>query len=392
MSSADLFDPGNYRHGPPHDLFAEARRREPVSRQALPDGSYGWAVLRHAAVLEVSREPSRYSAAAGGVVAEDLATEQLEMMRHMLLAMDPPAHQEHRRPLVPAFSPRTVAGLEEQVRAVCRSIMDDAARRGEVELVHEVCAPLPTAVIGQLMGLPPEDWSRVQGWAEAIAAGEDPAAGEAAIEMAMYGIEFAARRREGDGRDDLASLILGTTFGAGLMSDVDFGSFFVQLVTAGNDTTKTMLSSGVLALLQHPDQLSDLRADAGLIPGAVEEVLRFANPINYFRRTATSDSVLAGVPIAAGDKVLMVYTSANRDESVFAEPDRFDVRRDPNPHVAFGSGEHFCLGTHLARLEGRVFFEELLSSFTSIELTGEPQWTGSILNLSLARLPVVLRP
>jgi len=174
------------------------------------------------------------------------------------------------------------------------------------------------------------------------------------------------------------------------MSDIDFGSFFVQLVTAGNDTTKTMLAGGLLALLQHPGQLAELRADPGLIPGAVEEILRWANPLHYFRRTATAATELRGVPIASGDKVLMYYTSANRDEDVFADPHRFDIHRTPNPHLSFGIAEHFCLGVHLARLEGKVFLEELLTTFGTVELVGEPRRTRSNLNNAVKVLPIRL--
>jgi cytochrome P450 len=176
------------------------------------------------------------------------------------------------------------------------------------------------------------------------------------------------------------------------MSELEFGSFFVQLVVAGNDTTKTMLSSGLLALLQHQDQLSALREDPSLIPSAVEEILRWANPLHYFRRTATADTEIRGVPIREGDKVAMWYTSANRDEDVFDDAQRFDVRRRPNPHLSFGIAQHFCLGVHLARLEGRVFFEELLKTFSRIDLTGEPNRIRSNLNNGLKRLPVRLQP
>jgi cytochrome P450 len=252
--------------------------------------------------------------------------------------------------------------------------------------------------MGELFGLPREDWSRIQRWAERttsgqdteVSGGRDDSAGEAAVEMAMYAIDFAGRRRTAAPVDDLTSLILGATFGDAPMSDVDFGSFFVQLVTAGNDTTKTMLSSGLLALLHHPDQLAAVRADRGLVPGAVEEILRWANPLHYFRRTATGDAEVNGSRIEAGQKVAMVYTSANRDEAVFADPHDFDVRRDPNPHLSFGIAEHFCLGAQLAKLEGRVFFEEALATFPTIELTGEPIRVRSNLNNSLKRLPVHL--
>jgi cytochrome P450 len=164
----------------------------------------------------------------------------------------------------------------------------------------------------------------------------------------------------------------------------------VQLVTAGNDTTKTMLSSGLLALLQHPEQLAEVRADPGLLPGAVEEILRYENPLHYFRRTTTADTTLHGVDIPEGDKVLMYYTSANRDETVFDDPNTFDIHRSPNPHLSFGIGEHFCLGAHLARLEGRIFFEEVLSTFSDIELTGDPVRVRSNLNAGYKRMPMRL--
>jgi cytochrome P450 len=185
-------------------------------------------------------------------------------------------------------------------------------------------------------------------------------------------------------------LILATDFGGAPMSDIDFGSFFVQLVTAGNDTTMGMLANGLMALLEHPEQLAALRADPGLTHGAVEEILRYENPLHYFRRTATADTALHGQEIAAGDKVAMIYTSANRDEDVFTDPQHFDIRRDPNPHLSFGIAEHFCLGVHLARLEGVVFFQELLATFPEIEQTGEPRRTRSNLNNGLKALPIRL--
>jgi cytochrome P450 len=174
------------------------------------------------------------------------------------------------------------------------------------------------------------------------------------------------------------------------MSDMEFASFFVQLVVAGNDTTRNLLSSGLLALLTHPDQLAEVRADRSLIPGTVEEVLRWANPLHYFRRTTTEDTVLNGVEIAKGDKVAMWYTSANRDEDVFVDSQAFDIHRSPNPHLSFGIAQHFCLGVHLARLEGRVFFEELLATFPSIEQTGPARRIRSNLNNGLKELPVKL--
>ena len=394
----DLSNPDSYVDGPPHDLFAELRRTQPVYWQDMRGEPGFWAVLKHADVVHVAREPNLYSASEGGVVLENLAPDQLEMMRDMLLAMDPPRHTDYRRPIAPSFKARVIAQLEDRIRAICRALMVEAAARGEVEFVHEVTAGLPSRVIGELMGLPREDWDRVHEMAERNTSGQDPdiaatdpdRAMNASIDMAMYAIELAAKRRTEEPREDLTTLLLEGDFGGHQMTDIDFGRFFVQLVTAGNDTTKTMLASGLLELLRHPDQLAELRADPSLIPGAIEEILRHANPLHYFRRTATADTVLRDTPIAAGDKVVMMYTSANRDEDVFDDPQRFDIHRHPNPHLSFGIAEHFCLGVHLARLEGKVFFEELLATFPTIELVGEPVRVRSNLNNGLKRLPIRL--
>ncbi len=394
----DLYDPDGYVAGPPHEVFTRLRREQPVAWQDMPDGTGYWMVLRHADLTRVAREPLLFSAATGGVVLEDLPPESLAMMQDMLLAMDPPRHLAYRRNVSPEFTPKVMARLEGSIRDICRSIMAGVGDR-PVDFVHDVCAKLPSQVVGELMGIPRDDWPRIHRWSEMNTGGQDPdvaaayaadAAMSATVEMAMYAIELAGRRRV-EPAEDLTTLMLAVEVDGEAMTDVQFGSFFVQLVTAGNDTTRTMLSSGLLALLQHPDQLAELRADPSLIPGAVEEILRWANPLHYFRRTATADTELRGVTIRAGDKVAMMYTSANRDEAVFLRPHEFDVHRDPNPHLSFGTGEHFCLGIHLARLEGRVFFEELLAHFPTIELVGEPKRQRSNLNNALKELPVVLR-
>lgn len=384
----DLYDPDRYVDGPPHEDFERLRSEDPVHRQQMPDGTSYWAVLRHADVVEVSRQPNLFSAARGGVVLEDLEPDSLEMMQDMLLAMDPPRHAQHRESLSAHFRARVVAGLEPRVRAVCGRILDEAGT-GRIEAVHDVCALVPSQVIGELVGIPAEDRSQIHRWAELIVSGEGDSL-QGSIEMAMFAMGLAAQRRE-DPREDLVTLLLGAEFDGEPMTDLAFGSFFVQLVVAGNDTSRTLLSSAILALLQHPEQLAELRADRSLLPGAVEEVLRWANPLHYFRRTATADTELAGVPIAEGDKLAMVYTSANRDEAVFDDPHRFDIHRDPNPHLSFGIGEHFCLGVHLARLEARVFLDELLDRWSSIELVGTPHRQRSNLNNSLVDLPIEVR-
>jgi cytochrome P450 len=394
-ATVDLASPDAFVDGPPHEALAVLRRTDPVHWQPM-DGERGfWAVLRHADVAHVARHTEIFSASEGGIVVEDMGPEFLAMMRNMLLAMDPPVHTAHRAPLSPHFRARVINGIEDRVREICRAIMAEARERQDVEFVHQVASPLPTRVIGELFGLPQQDWDHIHEMAERNTSSQDPdiaeaGAEDATMEMAMYAIGLAATRRGEDRTDDLTSAILNADFGGEPMSDIEFGSFFVQLVTAGNDTTKGMLGSGLLTLLRHPDQLVELRADRSLIPGAVEEIIRYANPLHYFRRTALADVELSGTHIAAGDKVAMYYTSANRDEEVFGEPQAFDIHRHPNPHLSFGIGSHFCLGVHLARLEGRVFFEELLDTFATIELTGEPVRIRSNLNNTLKRLPVRL--
>jgi cytochrome P450 len=291
-----------------------------------------------------------------------------------------------------------IAELEQRVSEVCRAIMAEARERGEVEFVRDVAAQLPVRVIGELFGLPPADWEYLRTLAERNTSSQDPDLGDpgganatGGMEMAAYAVDLAATLRKRGLGEDLTSVILGAQFGGESMSDVQFGGFFVQLVTAGNDTTRGMLSSGLLSLLRHPRQLAELRADPSLMPGAVEEILRYDNPLHYFRRTAVVDTEVSGVAIRAGDKVAMYYTSANRDEAVFAAPQTFDIHRKPNPHLSFGMGTHFCLGAHLARLEGRVFFAELLETFARIGVIGEPVRIRSNLNNSLKRLPIRLQ-
>ncbi|MDQ2650621.1 MAG: cytochrome P450 [Actinomycetota bacterium] len=390
----DIYSPDWYASGDVHGTFAGLRRQGAVHWQDMPDEPGFWAVLRHAELAHVAKHPELFSASTQGIMLEDLAPEQLEMVRHMLLAMDPPTHTAYRRPISPHFTAKVISAMEDQVRARCRGILDRVD--GEVDLVHDVAGPLPAQMITDIMGLPEEDTDRIQRWAELMTGGQDSELagdydGNASIDMAMYAIEFAARRRAEPRRDDITSLLLETTYEDGRpMSDIDFGSFFVQLVTAGNDTTKTSMAAGTLELIRHPDEQALLRGDPGLIPGAVEEIVRFCNPLHYFRRTAVVDTELGGTPIRAGDKVAMLYTSANRDELVFADPQRFDVRRSPNPHLSFGLGAHFCLGAHLARLEIRVFLEELLTTFPVLELAGEPVRIRSNLNNGYRHIPVRL--
>jgi len=386
--STDLSDPDLYVAGPPHELFAELRRTSPVFWN---DGAERfWAVLTHAGIEEVAKDASTFSSAEGGVVLEDLDPPRLEQMRGMLLAMDPPQHREVRRPLVARLTPKQIGVLDADIRDICRDVF--ATANGEVEFVDDVAAKLPTRVIGQVMGLPRDDWDRIHALAERITRGQDPAyadgpesAGSASQEMGLYAYTFAVERSAMTQQpDDLTTVMLATHDAAA------FASLFVQLVTAGQDTTATLISGGLLELLRNPDQFEKLRADHSLIPTAVEEMLRYANPLHCFRRTAIKDTELLGTTIRAGDKVAMYYTSANRDENVFADPQVFDITRSPNKHLSFGIAEHFCIGAHLARLEARIFFEELLTTYESIDLAGDPVRVRSNLNNALRSLPVRL--
>lgn len=397
----DLYSPDTYVDGPPHELLARLRRESPVLWQDIPGQAGYWAVLRHSDVVHVSRNPSLFACEPGGVVLEDLDEERLARMRDMLLSMDPPRHIAYRKPLAAEFAQRIIGGMADQIRDITVSIFERAAEMREVEFVHDVVGPLPTQVIGQLFGLPSEDWDWLHRLAQMNTSGQDPdlnpggdlseaGSADSSMQMAMYGIEFARTRRGMAPQGDLMDVILGQEFDGRFLTDGDIGSLLVQMITAGNDTTVSMMAGGLWSLLEHPDEFEKVRSDRSLIPTAVEEILRWFTPLHYFRRTATEDTEIHGQPIAKGDKVAMYYTSANRDEDVFADAQTFDVTRSPNPQLSFGIGEHFCLGVHLARLEGRIFFSQLLDRFSRIELTGTPERVRSNLNNGVKRLPVSL--
>lgn len=387
----NLADRRLYADGAPHELFDRLRAQGAVQWQQLgPDDGY-WAVLGHAEVAWASRHPEIYSSAAGGITIEDMTAEALAGMRSMLLGMDPPQHRTMRKPLVPEFAKKVIAGLEPMIRDLTRTVLAEVPDGVPVDVVG-LAAALPTRIVGTMLGLPPADWDHLHSLAGAAArsvSGEEENANHDAIaELAGYALNHAARRRPAEPTADLTSLMLHTDFGGAPLDDLGFALLFVQLFIAANDTTVGMLSGGVQALLEHPDQLAALRAEPALLDSGVEEILRYANPLHYFRRTALVDTELGGQAIRAGEKLALYYSAANRDPSVFAEPQRFDVRRSPNPHLSFGLGEHYCLGVHLARLEGRVFFSELLGTFAVWEQAGPAARTASNFNNALDALPV----
>ena len=401
LTQTDIYDPDIYVGGPPHEVFEELRRTSPVYRYEGPSGPPYWAVLRHNDVRDVARQPELFSCWQNGVQIETPPPEQLAIARGMLTNMDPPLHAGFRDPLMVAFTPRKIGLLESRIREIARAILERASEHmeedGQVEFVHQVCSPLPTHVFGELVGLPREAWDPMHDLAAKLTRSQDPdvvACEEdkqnAGVEMVRYAVEFGIRRRSEPPRDDLTRVMLDAEFNGKPLSDTEFGMYFAQFVVAGNETTVTMLSSGLQVLMAHPDQLAELRADPSLIPGAVEEILRYANPLHFLARTATRDLELGGAQIKAGDRVAMYYTSANRDAAAFEAPQRFDIHRTSNPHVSLGYANHFCMGAHLARLEARVFFEELFSAFPRIEPAGPAHRLRSNFNNALKAFPVRL--
>ena len=361
--------------GPPYELFARLRRESPVHRHAEQGGPGFWAVTRYDDVVEVSRDSATYSSYAGGTMIADATPEQLFVVRQMMLNMDPPQHTKLRALINKGFTPRMVTHLHGRIGELARAIADRVAPRGECDFVTEVAGELPSYVIAELMGIPLDDGRELYRLTErmhtADRSPEGIASGTQAIfEMLSYanGIRAAKRERPAN---DIASTLLAAEVDGEKLTDLEFDMFFLLLINAGGDTTRNLVAGGMLELLRRPDVLRSLRDEPRLLPGAIEEMLRFCSPVVHFRRTATRDVVLGGQPIAAGEKVVVFYASANRDETVFSDPDTFDIGRSPNEHVAFGGGGvHFCLGANLARVEIRAMFTEVLSRLHDMELAG----------------------
>jgi cholest-4-en-3-one 26-monooxygenase len=270
-----------------------------------------------------------------------------------------------------------IARLHERVRALCAELVDELAAKGTSDFVHDVAAQLPLAVIADLLGAPAKDRDQIFEWSNRMIGFDDPEfqtspddGRTAAFEMFAYANEVGRQRRE-EPRDDIVTKLIQPDDRGDVLDELEFDMFFLLLAVAGNETTRNAASGGLLAFLEHPDQWQRLREDRSLLPSAVEEVLRWVTPVMEFRRTATRDTQIRGQQIAKGQKVILFYGSANRDEAVFKDPEKFDIGRDPNPHIAFGGGgPHFCLGTHLARLELRLLFETLLDRVPDVRLAG----------------------
>ena len=297
----------------------------------------------------------------------------------MLACMDPPQHTRQRGLVNRGFTPRMIGLLEEHITQICGSLFDEVAPKGEADFVTDIAAPLPSQVICELVGAPPEDRERLYELSNRVISVDDPEfagspadAVQAMREMYAYARELAERRRD-QPADDIITKLLQPDDAGEVLTTAQFELFFVLLAIAGNETTRTAASGGMLAFFDHPDQWRRLVANPALATSAAEEIVRWVSPVNLFRRTAICDTELAGQKIAEGDKVVMFYASANRDEHVFAAPQEFDIGRDPNPHVGYGGGgPHFCLGRHLAALELRVLLQALAERMPDIALDASP--------------------
>jgi len=393
----DVYSPDSYTAGIPHTQFAWLRENAPLYWHEYPHGGGYWVLSRHADVMRVSRDHKTFSAQTGFVLVDDLPPDILPMAQGQLLGMDPPQHGPLRRAVITRFTSKMLAALEPEVRAITRRIMRDAQSLSEANFVDDLAGELPTAVIGSMLEVPRDMWGQMRSWSDLQTSGSDPDLGgsdedvnQASIEMGTYGFELACERKD-KGGEDLISLLINTEVDGHQISEAEFASLFVQITVAGNETTRGLISSGMHALLQRPALYRELERNTDLLPNAVEEMLRWSCPLHYFRRTATCDTELHGQKISAGDRVVMMYSSANFDDAVFDSPMEFDIRREHNPHMAFGHGIHLCLGANLARLEARLFFEEFFAHFTGIESAGEPVYIRSNNIHGFKQMPVRLQ-
>ena len=394
----DLLDP--FRHGesgPPHDVFRRLGAGDPMHWHPEKGGPGFCAVTRHADVVRVSRDSQTFSSWLGGTMVPDSPPEFLAVMRLMMLNMDPPQHTKLRALVNKGFTPRMVQGLHGRVAELARQIVDRVAPRGGCDFVVDVAGELPSALIAELMGIPIDDGRRLYALTERMHAPEPTPEGEAdaqgaIVEMMGYSSDLRAAKRARPG-SDIASALLAAEVDGESLTDLEFDMFFMLLINAGGDTTRNLVAGGMLELLRDPAERDRLRADPGLLPTAIEEMLRFCSPVIHFRRTATRDVELGGRRIGEGQKVVVFYSSANRDEAVFDEPDRFDVARSPNDHLAFGGGgTHFCLGANLARLEIRAMFEQVLARLPDLELAGPVERLHSNFINGPRRMPVRFAP
>lgn len=383
-----IADPRTFAAGPPHELFAQLREQAAVQWISEPpragessdaNRSGYWAVLRHAEVDAASRDPSTFSSAVRGAFLRDT-----EGGRHLLVNLDGEPHLRVRRFVNAAFVRSSVRRLEGSIRSHAETAVQGVLARGEFDVVTDLAAELPLLVLAELLAIPRQDRHMLFDWSNRLVGFDDPDYGGGSVEayqqtmmeVFRYGLDIAIARRRDPG-DDLLSRVLAAEVDGQRISEAEFCHLWLLLVVAGHETTRHLIASGLHALATHPAQRDRLSADPSLIPTCVDELVRYITPIMQFRRTATRDVVLGGQPIVEGDRVVLYFIAANRDPRVFADPDRLDVGRKPNPHVSFGCGPHFCLGAHLVRLEATVLLELLLPHLPDLRVRTEPQWIQS---------------
>ncbi len=389
VTSPPLHDP-LWWAGDPYPELAALRAEDPVHRYEGEAGEL-WMITRHADVQAVSKDPATFSSARG-VLLTDLTRPALGTS---IVSLDPPRHGRLRRLVSPSLSVRRVADLEDRVRAIARDLLDAVDPTEVVDAVERLASPLPILVIAELVGVPREDADRFRHWSDAAMAATTDLTDEVTMLLGeLYGyIVDHVRARHAEPTDDLVSVLAHGRVDGEALSDDEINMFVLTLLVAGNETTRTLVSNGLHALARHPDQRRRLVDDPALTGCGVEELLRWEAPIMSFCRTATREVELGGKLLAEGDHVLLCYQSANRDEEAFGPTaDRLDVSRDPNPHLSFGYAEHYCMGAGLARLEGRVLFEELLARWPDYELAGEIERLPSRLARGVVHLPVLLEP
>jgi len=401
----ELLDPDQYVvHGYPHDTWRRLRAEAPVFHIERSDGIPYWAVTRAADIVAASKQPELFKS--GEPLTLDFTDSDAETMAFppTLIQMNPPQHGAYRQIVSRRFTPSALRRMHGDVDAIARSILDDVATDGEtaeIDFVERVAAPLPIAVIGWLLGIPRPDWPRLYDWTNRVIGANDPefqgqdasrqeTARAGMMEVFQYFNAMVEDRRKHP-CDDLVSAFVHAEVDGKPLPLGDVLAYCLIIVIAGNETTRNATSGGLLALLEHPDQLARLRRDPGLVDSAVEEMLRWSSPIIHFSRRATRDTTLGGERIRAGERVALFYPSANRDEDLFDDPYRFDVARTPNRHLAFGVGQHFCLGAHVARLELQVIFRHLVQRLEHVELAGPVERLRSVLVGGVKHMPIRYR-
>jgi cytochrome P450 len=390
-TTVPLHSPDFYA-GDPYPAYRELRNTTPV---VWNDVTNFWALLKYEDIRHVSSHPLTFSSTKGVSIPDPAQPEPVQ--EGNLIFTDPPRHRQLRKLINSGFTRRQVQLLEPKVRQIVKGIVDGVDPSREHEFAEEIAAPLPTRLIAEMLGAPPEDWEQFRGWSDAAVGTADPdiemdhlvALGE----LYEYFTKLIAARRSGEvsGQDDLLSILAAAEVDGERLTDADLLNFSFLLLVAGNETTRNLIALGTLALIDHPDQLALLRSDPSLLPCAVEEMLRFTSPVTHMARCATEDVEIRGQQIKAGDTVVMLYGAANRDEEIFGPTsEEFDITRNPNPHIAFGAGEHACLGAQLARLEARVMFEVLLGTYPTIELTGDVSRLRATMVPGVKRMPIRL--